>query len=135
MIFSKYHALGNDYLVLDPKVQPLTLTPERIRTICDRHYGVGSDGILIGPLPSAAANFALRIYNPDGSEAEKSGNGLRIFCRYLWDRTLVSEKPFSVETKGGHCPCRDTEQRKSRPDRNGEGELSEQGHPGCRRAA
>ncbi len=101
MIFSKYHALGNDYLVLDPRVQPLTLTPKRIRIICDRHYGVGSDGILIGPLPSAAANFALRIYNPDGSEAEKSGNGLRIFCRYLWDRTLVSDKPFYVETKGG----------------------------------
>jgi len=101
MIFSKYHALGNDYLILDPKVQPLTLTPERIRTICDRHYGIGSDGVLIGPLPSEAANFGLRIYNPDGSEAEKSGNGLRIFCRYLWDRTLVSDKPFSVETKGG----------------------------------
>src|SRR5574342_985146 len=101
MIFSKYHALGNDYLVLDPKVQPFTLTPERIRTICDRHYGVGSDGILIGPLPSAAADFALRIYNPDGSEAEKSGNGLRIFCRYLWDGKLVGDSPFSVETKGG----------------------------------
>ena len=101
MIFSKYHALGNDYLVLDPRVQPLSLTPERIRAICDRHYGIGSDGVLIGPLPSASANFALRIYNPDGSEAEKSGNGLRIFCRYLWDRTLVSGNPFSIETKGG----------------------------------
>jgi diaminopimelate epimerase len=101
MIFSKYHALGNDYLVLDPTVQPLTLTPERIRTICDRHYGIGSDGILLGPLPSDKAAFALRIYNPDGSEAEKSGNGLRIFCRYLWDKKLVGVKPFTVETKGG----------------------------------
>ncbi len=101
MLFSKYHALGNDYLVLDPADQALPLTPDRIRKICDRHYGVGSDGILLGPMPSDRAAFALRIYNPDGSEAEKSGNGLRIFCRYLWDRKSVGDKPFSVETKGG----------------------------------
>ena len=103
MKFAKYHALGNDYLVLDPKnyEQPDTLTAERIRTICDRHYGIGSDGILFGPLPSAKAPFSLRIFNPDGSEAEKSGNGLRIFCRYLWDGKLVGAGPFSVETKGG----------------------------------
>jgi diaminopimelate epimerase len=101
MNFSKYHALGNDYLVINPKDQPLMLTPERIRRICDRHYGIGSDGILIGPLPSAQADFALRIYNPDGSEAEKSGNGLRIFCRYLYDRKRVNDKPFFIETKGG----------------------------------
>src|SRR3990172_2181126 len=101
MRFYKYHALGNDYLVLDPKDQTMRLTPDRIRTVCDRHYGIGSDGILIGPLPSARARFSVRIYNPDGSEAEKSGNGLRIFCRYLWDRKHVKERPFSVETKGG----------------------------------
>jgi diaminopimelate epimerase len=101
--FSKYHALGNDYLVLDPQGQdqPVALTPEQIKSICDRHYGVGSDGILFGPLPSTRAPFALRIFNPDGSEAEKSGNGLRIFCRYLWDIKLVGENLFSVETKGG----------------------------------
>jgi diaminopimelate epimerase len=103
MKFAKYHALGNDYLVLDPKdyEQPDTLAAERIRTICDRHYGIGSDGVLVGPLPSAKASFSLRIFNPDGSEAEKSGNGLRIFCRYLWDGKLVGDSPFSVETKGG----------------------------------
>ncbi len=101
MLFSKYHALGNDYLVLDPTDQTLTLTPDRIRAICDRHRGIGSDGILLGPLPSDRARFSLRIYNPDGSEAEKSGNGLRIFCRYLWDKKMVSAEPFAVETKGG----------------------------------
>ncbi len=101
MLFSKYHALGNDYLVIDPRDQPLTLTPDRIKVICDRHYGVGSDGILLGPLPSDKAAFSLRIYNPDGSEAEKSGNGLRIFCRYLWDKELAGVKPFAVETMGG----------------------------------
>ena len=103
MKFTKYHALGNDYLVLDPRNpdQPVTLKPEQIKTICDRHFGIGSDGILFGPQPSSKASFSLRIFNPDGSEAEKSGNGLRIFCRYLWDRKLVSDKPFFVETKGG----------------------------------
>ena len=103
MKFTKYHALGNDYVVLDPKDQDPSalLHAELIKTICNRHYGIGSDGILFGPLPSTKAPFSLRIYNPDGSEAEKSGNGLRIFCRYLWDRKLVGDNLFSVETKGG----------------------------------
>jgi diaminopimelate epimerase len=105
MKFYKYHALGNDYVVLDPQDQPLTLTADQIRTICNRHYGVGSDGILLGPLPSAKAPFLLRIFNPDGSEAEKSGNGIRIFCRYLWDRKLVDRGPFRLETKGGLVQC------------------------------
>ncbi len=99
--FSKYHGLGNDYLVIDPADLSAELTPQQIRRICDRHYGVGADGVLLGPLPAAAASFGLRIFNPDGSEAEKSGNGLRIFARYLWDRGLVSEAPFTVATPGG----------------------------------
>jgi diaminopimelate epimerase len=105
MRFYKYHALGNDYVVLNPQDQRLALTPDQIRTICHRHYGIGSDGILLGPLPSTKAPFLLRIFNPDGSEAEKSGNGIRIFCRYLWDRKLVDRQPFRVETKGGLVQC------------------------------
>src|SRR5579862_9977065 len=101
LAFTKYHALGNDYLVVDPKNLPSQLTPEQIKTICHRNYGVGSDGILAGPLPSKKAQFGLRIFNPDGSEAEKSGNGLRIFSRYLWDRNLVGDKEFTIETAGG----------------------------------
>jgi diaminopimelate epimerase len=101
MKFYKYHALGNDYIVLDPRNQPLNLTQDRIKIICHRNNGIGSDGILLGPLPSQKAPFSLRIFNPDGSEAEKSGNGLRIFCLYLWDRKLVDKQPFSIETKGG----------------------------------
>lgn len=103
MKFTKYHALGNDYLVLDPRDQDqhFALEAEHIEIICDRHFGIGSDGILFGPQPSSKASFSLRIFNPDGSEAEKSGNGLRIFCRYLWDCKLVGDDPFSVETKGG----------------------------------
>jgi diaminopimelate epimerase len=101
LAFTKYHALGNDYLVVDPKHLTSALTPAQIRTICHRNYGIGSDGILEGPLPSKKAQFGLRIFNPDGSEAEKSGNGLRIFSRYLWDKKLVGSEEFSVETKGG----------------------------------
>jgi diaminopimelate epimerase len=101
MKFFKYHALGNDYLVIDPKEFSGSLTPEKIRLICHRNFGVGSDGILWGPLPSQKAPFALRIFNPDGSEAEKSGNGLRIFSRFLWDRGLVKGEPFRIETPGG----------------------------------
>ena len=101
MQFWKYHALGNDYIVMDPKDLPAPLTIEQVKVICHRNFGVGSDGILLGPLPSTKAPFGLRIYNPDGSEAEKSGNGLRIFSRYLWDRKLVADKEFAIETAGG----------------------------------
>lgn len=101
MKFWKYHALGNDYLVLDPKDLPAPLTTEQVKLICHRNFGVGSDGILLGPLPAAKAPIGLRIYNPDGSQAEKSGNGLRIFSRYLWDRKLVGNQEFAIETPGG----------------------------------
>jgi diaminopimelate epimerase len=99
--FYKYHALGNDYLVIDPQDVPQPLTTAQIVRICHRHLGIGSDGILYGPLPSQQSQFALRIFNPDGSEAEKSGNGLRIFSRYLWDKRRVGSAEFSVETAGG----------------------------------
>ena len=105
MRFYKYHALGNDYIVLDPADFPqwkTAPTVEQIRVICHRNFGVGSDGILWGPLPSAKSDFGLRIFNPDGSEAEKSGNGLRIFSRYLWDQKLAKKATFTVETPGGH---------------------------------
>jgi len=99
--FFKYHALGNDYIVIDPRDFPGELSVEQVRLICHRNYGVGSDGILFGPLPSTAARFGLRIYNPDGSEAEKSGNGLRIFSRYLYDQKLVGTDEFAIQTAGG----------------------------------
>jgi diaminopimelate epimerase len=99
--FSKYHALGNDYIVIDPKNLPAPLTTEQVRTICHRNFGVGSDGILLGPLPSATAKCALKIYNPDGSLAEKSGNGVRIFSRYLWDTKFVGNTEFALQTDGG----------------------------------
>ena len=101
MKFSKYHALGNDYIVIDPKNLNEQLSESNIKAICDRHFGIGSDGILYGPEESDGCNFSLRIFNPDSSEAEKSGNGLRIFSRYLWDQSLVSYDEFTIQTKGG----------------------------------
>jgi diaminopimelate epimerase len=104
MRFHKYHALGNDYIVLNPADFPGWSAPsyDQIRLICHRNFGVGSDGILWGPLPSKESEVGLRIFNPDGSEAEKSGNGLRIFSRFLWDRKLVKSAEFTIETPGGH---------------------------------
>jgi diaminopimelate epimerase len=99
--FYKYHALGNDYIVLNPLDLRTELDSFQIRRVCHRNYGVGSDGILLGPLESGEGDFGLRIFNPDGSEAEKSGNGLRIFSRYLWDQGLVTDQPFTVMTPGG----------------------------------
>lgn len=77
----KSHGLGNDYLVLDSGE---ALTAATVRWLCDRHRGVGGDGVL-EPIPSETADYGLRIWNPDGSLAEKSGNGLRIFARWLVD--------------------------------------------------
>ena len=98
--FFKGHGLGNDYIALDPAKLSFKLTPRIIRTLCDRNWGIGSDGIL-ALTPSKKANFGLRIYNPDGSEAEKSGNGLRIFGCYLYHTKYTRKKHFTVETKGG----------------------------------
>ena len=98
---AKYHALGNDYIVVDPAYLPAEMTEENIQLLCDRHFGVGSDGVLYGPL-TPKEPFEVRIFNPDGGEAEKSGNGLRIFSKYLADAGYVRPgSAFDVLTKGG----------------------------------
>lgn len=98
--FVKSHGLGNDYVVLNQERINFELTEKAIIKICDVHYGIGSDGILL-KVPSSKADFGLRILNPDGSEAEKSGNGLRIFAKYLYDYKFTIEKIFTIETPGG----------------------------------
>lgn len=105
MKYSKYHALGNDYLVLDPKDAKALPAKDAIVRVCHRNFGLGSDGILYGPITTDKADFGLRILNPDGSEAEKSGNGLRIFARYLYDTGAVQNEAFSVDTPGGVVTC------------------------------
>jgi len=98
--FVKSHGLGNDYIVMNQEEITFELTENAIIRICDVHYGIGSDGILL-KVPSNKADFGLRILNPDGSEAEKSGNGLRIFAKYLYDYGFAKSKIFSIETPGG----------------------------------
>jgi diaminopimelate epimerase len=98
--FVKGHGLGNDYLVIEERDIDFPLGPSAIRWICHRNWGVGSDGILLRTA-SAVADVGLRIFNPDGSEAEKSGNGLRIFAKYLWEQGGVQKSPVRIETKGG----------------------------------
>jgi diaminopimelate epimerase len=98
--FFRGHGLGNDYIVMDPKELTFKLTPKNIKAVCDRNWGLGSDGIL-ALVPTKKADFGLRIFNPDGSEAEKSGNGLRIFARYLHATGKTKKKHFTVDTKGG----------------------------------
>ena len=98
--FVKSHGLGNDYIVLNQNEISFKLTEDAIRKICDVHFGIGSDGILL-KVPSFNAQFGLRILNPDGSEAEKSGNGLRIFAKYLYDYQFAKSRKFTIETLGG----------------------------------
>jgi diaminopimelate epimerase len=98
--FVKSHGLGNEYVVLDSANITFPINTKNIGIICNIHFGIGSDGILLLE-PSKIADFKFRVFNPDGSEAEKSGNGLRIFCKYLYDYNYTRNKKFTVETLGG----------------------------------
>ena len=105
MKYHKYHGLGNDYIVIDPRECSNGLSADQIFRICHRNYGLGADGILLGPFDADHADAGVRIFNPDGSEAEKSGNGLRIFARHLWDKTVVKKTDLSLSTEGGMVHC------------------------------
>jgi diaminopimelate epimerase len=104
MRLAKWQGLGNDYLVVEETALPAPLTPEAIGLICDRHVGVGSDGILLRCEPTGVVPGAItrmRVLNPDGSEPEMCGNGIRIFSRYLARCGAVREPEFVVETLAG----------------------------------
>jgi len=98
--FYKYHGLGNDYIVIDPSKSSISMTEDNIKLLCHRNFGIGSDGILYGPVKENE-NIKLQIFNPDGSEAEKSGNGIRIFAQYIWDSKYITKDKFELETKSG----------------------------------
>lgn len=100
LTFYKYHGLGNDYLVYDRRKNDVVLDTTDIRLICDRNFGLGSDGILEGPYEKDG-KFSVKIFNPDGSEAEKSGNGVRIFSKYLKDAGYVTSDTYTLHTLGG----------------------------------
>jgi len=97
--FIKSHGLGNDYIVLDSENINFELSNDIIKTLCDIHFGIGSDGILL-KVHSCIADFGLVIYNTDASVAENCGNGLRIFSKFLYDYGYTSKKEFTVDIMG-----------------------------------
>jgi diaminopimelate epimerase len=102
MKFEKWQALGNDYLIVEAAALPWELTSERIRRICDPHFGAGSDGVLLlAPIEDPACVAELRIFNPDGSEAELSGNGAREAVMYLRRSGWTDADEFTILTKAG----------------------------------
>ena len=100
VVLEKYHGLGNDYLVFDPNKNEMELNEENVRLLCDRNYGIGAEGILEGPV-FETEQMGVRIWNPDGSKAEMSGNGDRIFAKYLKDAGYVQKRNFHFQTPGG----------------------------------
>lgn len=96
----KYHGLGNDYLIYDPNRNACELQERQVEALCRRNLGVGADGILYGPFFDGD-KMRVRIFNPDGSEAEKSGNGIRIFSKYLKDMGYVTKESYVLYTKAG----------------------------------
>jgi diaminopimelate epimerase len=115
--FEKWHALGNDYVIVEAKALPFELTAERIRRICAPHTGVSSDGILLLEDPGDPEFVArLRIFNPDGSEAELSGNGAREAILYLRARGWTDRDIFAIETQAGEIRATITSQTTCRID-------------------
>ena len=100
--FTKLHGLGNDFVLIDSRKEKLDEVdlPQLARDICDRHFGVGADGVLI-VWPSKKAHYRMQIFNPDGSEPEMCGNGIRCFARYVYETDNLSEEVISVETLAG----------------------------------
>src|SRR5256714_11410852 len=109
MRFEKWQALGNDYLIVEERELPFELTPERVRRICSPHTGVGSDGLLLLSHPDERGFVArLRIFTPDGSEAELSGNGAREAILYLRRHGWTDSDVFSIQTPAGEVRRRIT---------------------------
>ncbi len=100
--FSKLQALGNDYLYVDclKKGLPKSILPRLARKICDRHFGVGADGLILAA-PGKEHKFRMIFYNPDGSEAEMCGNGIRCFARFVYEQGLSRSKSQDIETQAG----------------------------------
>ncbi|PTB21492.1 diaminopimelate epimerase [Trinickia symbiotica] len=100
--FTKMHGAGNDFVVLDGYTRELALTPERVRALADRHFGIGADQLLLVERPrTAGADFRYRIFNCDGGEVEHCGNGARCFVKFVRDRGLTDKRSVRVEVHGG----------------------------------
>jgi diaminopimelate epimerase len=99
--FTKMHGLGNDFVVIDGISQSISLGPEKLRRLADRHSGIGCDQVLLIETAQGDANYRYRIFNADGGEVEQCGNGARCFVRYVHDRGMTSKREIRVETLGG----------------------------------
>ncbi len=100
--FTKMHGAGNDFVVLDGVRQSIALSPEKLRFIADRHFGIGCDQILLVEKSQRHdADFRYRIFNADGGEVEQCGNGARCFVRFVHDQKLTGKREIVVETKSG----------------------------------
>ncbi len=104
--FYKYQAIGNDFVILDS----MDITPHQAATLCDRHFGIGADGVLIYH-PSRSADASMKIYNSDGSIAKMCGNGIRCFLHYIFTYKGIRKEQISVETGGGVVDCRVIERK------------------------
>lgn len=100
MKFTKMHGLGNDFVLFDSISYDVDIPPHLINHICDRHYGIGSDGVILLE-HSDIADFAMRFFNPDGSEAEICGNGIRCLVKYIFDHRYTDKINIEIETKAG----------------------------------
>lgn len=107
MQFTKMHGIGNDFVVIDNLKHTYTEEelPDLSRRLCDRRFGVGGDGLIL-VLPSKQGHVMMRMFNPDGSEAEMCGNGIRCFAKYIYDRQIVPETSINVETMAGIKPLK-----------------------------
>src|SRR3954464_13350831 len=115
--FEKWNALGNDYVILERDELPFELTPARVRRICEPHLGIGSGGVLLlSPAEQRGFVARLRIYNPDGSEAELSGNGAREALMYLRRRGWTDAGQFSIQTVAGGARATVIDERTCRVD-------------------
>ena len=100
MIFTKMHGLGNDYVCINCFRERVEDPPGFARTLCDRHYGIGADGLIL-ICPSKVSDFKMEIYNSDGSVAGMCGNGIRCLGKYVYDYRLTGKETLSIETKSG----------------------------------
>ena len=101
LAFTKWQGCGNDFVLVDGRASGLPRDAAGLsRRVCDRHYGIGADG-LIFVLPSDEADFCMRIFNADGSEAEMCGNGIRCFARLVYEKRMTEQESFTVETGAG----------------------------------
>lgn len=100
IVMTKYQGLGNDYLILDSRINRIQLQGKKVALLCQRGFGLGADGVLYGPV-DIDGKMGVRIFNSDGSESAISGNGVRIFAKYLMDQGYVKESRFEIETLAG----------------------------------